>query len=209
MSTIAKAQPTSDEVFKIKFHPKTPFRIYAEGMSDEDFFEFCQINNELRIERTAKGQLIIMAPTGSETGNRNSQVHGLIWMWNRSKKLGYTFDSSTGFKLPNGAERSPDTSWIIKDRWESLTPKQREKFAPIVPDFVIELRSKDQSLSELREKMDEYMECGCRLGWLIDPQNRRTYVYSENGEIQTYSFEEVLNGGEMMPGLELRWSEEI
>jgi Uma2 family endonuclease len=209
MSATANTQETTDEIFKVKFHYKTPFRLYADSMSDEEFFEFCQMNNDLRIERTAKGQLIIMAPTGSETGHFNSEIHGIIWFWNRNKKLGYTFDSSTGFKLPNGAERSPDTAWIIKDRWEALSLEQREKFAPITPDFVLELRSKGQSLSELREKMDEYMECGCRLGWLMDPQNRRTYVYSENGEIQTVSFDEVLSGGELMPDLEVRWSEEI
>lgn len=209
MSETVNTQPTTDEIFRVKFHHKIPFRLYADSMSDKEFFEFCQMNNDLRIERTAKGQLIIMAPTGSETGQVNSEIHGIIWFWNRSKKLGYTFDSSTGFKLSNGAERSPDTAWISKDRWEALPLEQREKFAPIAPDFVLELRSKGQSLSELREKMDEYMECGSRLGWLMDPQNRWTYVYSENGEIQTVSFDEVLSGGELMPDLEVRWSEEI
>jgi Uma2 family endonuclease len=197
------------EVFKVKFNLNSPLRLYAKDMNAEEFFQFCQINNELNIERTADGQMIIMAPTGSETGRKNSEIHAEIVIWNRRTKLGYTFDSSTGFKLPNGAERAPDTSWIHKERWDALSIEEKEKFAPITPDFVIELRSKDQSLSELREKMDEYMDCGCRLGWLIDPQNRRTYVYTENGEIQTKSFDEELSGEEVLPGLDVIWSEVI
>jgi Uma2 family endonuclease len=209
MSTTIVEPGTSAEVFKIAFPHKTPFRLYAEHMSDQDFFEFCEMNPELRVERSAQGQLIIMAPTGSGTGRRNSEIHTEIAIWNRSKKLGYTFDSSTGFKLSNGAERSPDTAWVQKDRWDALTEDEQEKFAPITPDFVIELRSKGQSLGELREKMQEYMDCGCRLGWLIDPQYRRTYVYAENGDIQTLSFNDKLSGGEVMPGLEVIWSEVI
>ena len=117
--------------------------------------------------------------------------------------MGVAFDSSTGFTLPNGAERSPDTAWIRQDRWDALNLNERKKFARITPDFIIELRSENQSLSLLREKMDEYMESGCRLGWLVDPQKRRTYVYSENGEIQTIPFEDILAGADVLPGLEV------
>ena len=209
MPTVLESQAVVANVFKVKFHLDKPLRLYAKDMSSEEFFAFCHLNNDLRIERTADGQMIIMAPTGSETGNRNSEINAEIVFWNRVHKLGVTFDSSTGFTLPNGAERAPDTAWIRKERWEALSPQEKKKFAPIAPDFVLELRSEDQSLSELREKMDEYMDCGCRLGWLIDPQNRRTYVYNENGEIQTVSFEEKLSGGEVMPGLEVVWGEVI
>lgn len=173
-------------------------------MTAEEFYEFCLENPELRIERDPNGQIIIMPPTGSETGNRNSEIHIELGIWNRKNQLGKTFDSSTGFKLPNGADRSPDTAWIANERWNTLPPEQKRRFAPIVPDFVVELRSEDQSLPDLREKMDEYMAAGCRLGWLIDPQNRRTYVYSENGDIQTVRFEDILEGGDVLPGLEVR-----
>ncbi|MDX2067585.1 MAG: Uma2 family endonuclease [Haliscomenobacter sp.] len=209
MPTVLESQDVVANVFKVKFHLEKPLRMDAKDMSSEEFFAFCQLNDDLRIERAADGQMIIMAPTGSETGNRNSEINAEIVFWNRIHKLGVTFDSSTGFTLPNGAERAPDTAWIRKERWDALGIQEKKKFAPIAPDFVLELRSENQSLSELREKMDEYMDCGCRLGWLIDPQNRRTYVYNENGEIQTVSFEEKLSGGEVMPGLEVVWGEVI
>lgn len=122
-------------------------------------------------------------------------------------QLGETFDSSTGFKLPNSAERSPNTAWISKKRWDALPIHQKQRFAPIVPDFVLELRSNDQSLVELRERMEEYMANGCQLGWLIDPQNERTYVYTENGDIQTLPFGQTLTGGTVKPGLELNLTE--
>lgn len=197
-------QDTFSSNLKVKFRNGLPLRVDAHGMSDEAFYEFCMENGALRIERTANSQLIIMPPTGSETGNRNAEINTEIAIWNRRYKLGLVFDSSTGFKLPNGAERSPDAAWIRQDRWDALLPEEKKKFAPIAPDFVIELRSEDQNLSELREKMDEYMDCGCRLGWLIDPQNRRTYVYMGNGDIQTVKFEEPLFGLEVMPELKVR-----
>lgn len=181
-----------------------PLRLQGEAMSDKEFYRFCLQNPDWRIERTANHQIIILPPTGSETGNRNSELNADIVIWNRQHRLGKVFDSSTGFRLPNGADRSPDTAWVRNERWESLSLKERKGFAPIVPDFVIELRSEDQSVVELREKMEEYMACGCRLGWLIDPQYRRTYVYFENGAIQTIAFEESLSGGNVMPGLSIR-----
>jgi Uma2 family endonuclease len=210
MASVLETPPAQvSPVFQVKFQLERPLRLRGEDMSAAEFFEFCQLNAGLQIERTASGQIIIMAPTGSETGNRNSEIHLEVGFWNRQTQLGYTFDSSTGFTLSNGAERAPDTAWIRKERWDALTPADKKKFAPITPDFVIELRSDGQSLSELREKMDEYMDCGCRLGWLIDPSNRRTYVYSENGAIQTLSFDEKLSGGEVLPGLEVTWAEVI
>lgn len=185
----------------------TPLTMDGAGMTNEEFYALCMNNPELRIERNANGKIIIMPPTTSETGRYNSKIHIEIGIWNNKTKLGETFDSSTGFKLSNGADRSPDTAWISTERWNALPAEQRKKFAPIVPDFVLELRSDDQNLTELREKMDEYMNCGCRLGWLVDPQNRRTYVYSANGDIQTISFDDTLSGSDVMPGLELRLGE--
>ena len=190
-----------------RLSPSTPLSMDGADMTDEEFYTLCMNNPELRIERNANGKIIIMPPTNSETGNYNSEINAELVFWNRKHKLGKTFDSSTGFKLSNGADRSPDTAWITNERWDALPAEQKKKFAPIVPDFVLELRSNDQNLIELREKMDEYMDCGCRLGWLVDPQNRRTYVYSANGDIQTVKFDEVLSGGDVMPGLVLRMGE--
>lgn len=126
-------------------------------MTDEQFFEFCQVNRDLRIERNKFGELVIMPPTGSETGNREVNISGQLWVWSEQDGTGITFSSSTGFKLSTGAERSPDASWIKLERWNSLSPKQQEKFAPICPDFVVELKSPSDNLQTLKEKMEEYM----------------------------------------------------
>lgn len=184
--------------------PGISFRLPDSVMNDETFFEFCQLNPELRIERDAQKNIFIMPPTTSETGNKNAKLTIEFGIWNKKHQLGEVFDSSTGFKLPNGAERSPDVSWIRQDRWEALTPAERNHFAPIAPDFVLELRSNDQSLAHLKKKMEEYMSVGCRLGWLVDPKGRKTFVYTENGDIQTVSFDDTLSGGEVLPGFELR-----
>lgn len=189
---------------EVQIFPGISFRLPDGVFTDETFFEFCQLNPELRIERNAQKHIFIMAPTTSETGNRNAKLTIQLGIWNENSRLGEVFDSSTGFKLPNGAERSPDLAWIRKDRWEALTPAERKRFAPIAPDFVLELRSEDQNLAYLKEKMEEYMTVGCRMGWLVDPQGRKTFVYTENGDIQTISFEEVLSGGEVLPGFELK-----
>jgi Uma2 family endonuclease len=184
-----------------------PFWLDGTSMTRAEFYEFCTENPDLRIERDAEGTIFVMPPTTSETGRRNSEIHLEIGIWNRKHRLGVTFDSSTGFELPNGAERSPDTAWITNERWNALAAEQQRRFAPIVPDFVIELRSDDQSLKSLREKMTEYVDNGCHLGWLVDPQARCTYVYYANGDIQTIAFDDVLSGGALMPGLEVRLAE--
>lgn len=174
------------------------------GMSDEQFYQFCVLNPELRIERTADKLIVLMPPTNSDTGNRNAELLVDIGTWNRKKKLGKIFDSSSGFKLPNGADISPDVAWITNDRWEAIPENQKQRFAPIAPDFVAEIRSGDQNLNYLKGKMTEYIECGCRLAWLIDPNNRKTWVYFANGDIQTIPFDTALGGGDVMPGFEVR-----
>lgn len=147
-------------------------------MTDEQFFEFCQMNRELRIERDRSGKIFIMSPTGSETGNREINILGSLWVWAEQEGNGIVFSSSTGFKLSTGAERSPDAAWMTLSRWNTLTPEQQQRFAPICPDFVVELRSPSDSLRSLQEKMAEYIaEPGCRLGWLIDRKHHRVYVY--------------------------------
>ncbi len=146
-------------------------------MSQEQFYDFCQANQDLRIERSAQGEVIIMPPAFSDTGNRNMKIGQQLANWAEKNETGETFDSSTGFTLPNGATRSPDASWIKLERWNTLTDEQKASFAPICPDFVIELRSASDTLSKLQEKMQEYIDNGVSLGWLIDRKNRQVYIY--------------------------------
>jgi Uma2 family endonuclease len=147
-------------------------------MTDEQFFEFCQVNRDLRIEKNRFGEISIMPPTGSETGNRNFNVAVQVGVWAEKDRTGICFDSSTGFKLSTGADRSPDVSWMTLERWNGLSLEQQQKFAPICPDFVIELRSPSDNLKTLQEKMAEYMrEPGIQLGWLIDRKERKVYIY--------------------------------
>ncbi len=171
-----------------------------EKVSDHEFFEFCQLNKDWRIERTAEGDLIIMPPTGGETGRLNFALTGLFSVWVERDGTGFGFDSSTGFTLPNGAKRSPDLSWIRRSRWEKLTESQRGEFPPLCPDFVIEIRSKADSLATLQTKMEEYITNGALLGWFIDPIDKRVYVYRPSEPMQrldnplTISGESVLRG---------------
>ena len=168
-------------------------------ISDEQFFQICQKNSDLRFERNAQGDITIMAPAGSETGMRNSDLNADIVIWNRRKKLGVTFDSSAGFKLPNGADRSPDSSWILKERWEALTPEQRSRFATICPDFVMELMSPSDSLKTTQAKMQEYQENGARLGWLINRKDRQVEVYRIGQPVEILKSPTTLSGEDVLP----------
>ena len=150
---------------------------------DDVFFALCQANETMTLERDANGNIILMPPTGSETGRYNADISGEIWSWNRRTKLGYVFDSSTGFKLPNSAVRSTDVAWISRERWDTIPETDRQGFAPLCPDFVIEIRSDSDDLKELKEKMEEYRDNGCRLGWLIDRAGKQVFIYRKNGSI--------------------------
>ena len=172
-------------------------------LTDEQFFQMCQKNRDYRFERTASGELLIMPPTGSDTGRRNVKLTTQLDIWNSESNLGEVFDSSTGFTLPNGAERSPDASWVKIERWNALTPEQQEKFAPICPDFVIELRSRTDSLKELREKMQEYIENGAQLGWLIDRKNQRVEIYRPGKDVEILDNPASLSGENVLPGFVL------
>lgn len=172
-------------------------------VTHEQFQQIAAVNRDLRLERTATGELIIMAPTGSETGNRNLDIEGQLWLWNRQTKLGVAFNSSSGFKLPNGADRSPDASWVKLERWQTLTPKEREGFAPLCPDFVVELRSKSDNMEPLREKMREYIANGSRLGWLIDRKNQKVEIYRQNQDVEILNNPSTLSGEEVLPGFVL------
>jgi Uma2 family endonuclease len=172
-------------------------------LTDEQFFELCQKNRDYRFERTASGDLLIMPPTGSDTGRRNIKVSAQLEVWNQKNNLGVAFDSSAGFKLPNGADRSPDASWVKRERWEALTPEQQEKFAPLCPDFVVELRSKSDSLKELQKKMQEYIANGTRLGWLIDRKNQRVEIYRQGQDVEIIQSPNTLSGEDVLPGFVL------
>ncbi len=175
-------------------------------MTDDDFFEFCQINSELRIERNKSGELLIMPPTGGTTGNRSGSVFGELYIWARQDGTGMCFDSSTGFKLSMG-DKSPDASWIKLERWNALSPEQQDKFAPICPDFVVELRSASDNLKPLQEKMQEYMrEPGVQLGWLIDCKNPRVYIYRPGLPEECLENPATVSGDPVLPGFVLNMS---
>lgn len=172
-------------------------------LSDEQFFDLCQKNRDFKFERTASGVLVIMSPTGGETSNRNIELSYQLQAWSRQNNLGKAFDSSGGFKLPNGADRSPDASWVSRERWDSLTTEQREKFIPLCPDFVVELRSASDRLKTLQDKMKEYQENGAKLGWLIDPKNKKVEIYRPDREVEIQENPKTLSGENVLPGFVL------
>jgi Uma2 family endonuclease len=168
--------------------------------TDDEFVEIVAANKDLRLELSAKGELSIMSPTGGETGNRNFEMCLDLGYWNRQNGLGKAFDSSTGFKLPNGATRSPDVSWIKIERWNALTPEQRKRFLPLCPDFVIELVSESDDLADTQVKMREYIANGLRLGWLINPKSQQVEIYRQNQEIEVLESPTSLSGEDVLLG---------
>lgn len=173
----------------------------------EQFIELAIANRELQLERTATGELIVNPPTGGETGKSNLSIAARVWLWNYQTTLGVAFDSSTGFHLPNGADRSPDVSWVRQERWDALTPEQRKGFIPLSPDFVVELRSETDRMKTLRDKMKEYMENQVRLGWLIDRKNRKVEIYRLNQEVEVLDNPATLSGEDVLPGFVLDLTE--
>jgi Uma2 family endonuclease len=167
-------------------------------LTDEQFFQLCQNNRDLRLERSAVGELIIMPPTGWKSGNRNSKLNQRLSNWADVDGTGLVFDSSTGFKLPNGADRSPDAAWVKKDRLEALNPDP-DRFLTLAPDFVVELRSATDSLIKLQSKMQEYLNCGVHLGWLIDPQDRRVEIYRLGQKVEVLESPSSLSGEDALP----------
>jgi Uma2 family endonuclease len=172
-------------------------------LTEEQFYQLCRENSDLKLERNAKGELIVMPPTGGETGKSNVKVIVPLAIWNEQTELGEVFDSSTGFTLPNKADRSPDASWVEKSRWEALTAEQREKFIPLCPDFVIEILSPSDSLKKTQEKMEEYIDNGCRLGWLIRRKNREVYIYRPGKAVEVLQSPQTLSGEDVLPGFTL------
>ncbi len=174
------------------------------NLTDEQFYQLCISNPDLNIERSAVGTLIFMSPVGGDSGNRELELGIDLGIWNRKTKLGKVFSSSTMFKLPNGGSRSPDAAWIELSRWQALTPEQRQKFPPIAPDFVIELRSRTDDLVTLQEKMQEYLDSGVQLGWLFNPQDQQVEIYRQDQDKEVRALPTQLSGEAVLPGFDLQ-----
>ncbi len=172
-------------------------------LTNQQFFDLCQDNRDMRLELTAQGEMMLMMPAGGGTGRRNSSLNAQLWLWNERTALGVVFDSSTGFILPNGDNRSPDASWIPQARWDALSRDERERFVPLCPDFVVELRSPSDNLQPTREKMHEYIANGARLGWLIDPQTRQVEIYRQGQEVTLLDNPDTVSGEDVLPGFVL------
>lgn len=173
-------------------------------MDEEEFFNFCVENRDLRIERNSKGEIIIMSPTGLQSGNRNIELATQVQIWNKKAKTGLVFNSSTGFTLPNSAVHSPDVAWVSHERLAVISSEQMKKFAPVCPDFVIELKSETDNLGTLKKKMREWIQNGCRLAWLIDTDAQTVYIYREDdSQRKLQGFDQFLSGEGVLPDFEL------
>lgn len=192
----AAVSPALEQPLRLRTRP-------ALEMTDEQFFAFCRQNPEMRIEQTAEGDWVIMAPAGGETGSRNNEIARQLGNWARQDGLGVAFDSSTGFVLPGGAKRSPDAAWVTRARLSALTPEQKQRFLPLCPDFVLELRSPSDALRPLQDKMAEYQNSGARLGWLLDTEARQVFVYRPGREMQQVDAPNALSGSPELEGFAL------
>jgi len=173
------------------------------NLTDDQLLELCAVNRDLRIERTSEGDLVIMPPTGGETSTGNAELTWSFVSWAKADATGVVFDSSGGFRLPNGAMRAPDVAWVRRSRWEALTPEQRRHFPPLCPDFVLELRSPSDRLADVQAKMEEYLENGAQLGWLIDPLERKVHVYRPDAPVEVLDNPQAVSGDPLLPGFVL------
>jgi Uma2 family endonuclease len=178
----------------------------TQKLTHEQFYELCMANKEVAMERSPEGELIIVSPVGGESGEREANLIADLIFWNRGTQLGKVFSSSTVFKLSGGGDRSPDAAWVSLERWNVLSPEQQRKFPPICPDFVIELRSESDRLKPLQEKMQEYLNSGLRLGWLINPQDQTVEIYRAGQTVETISFPTMMSGEAVLPGFTLEIS---
>ena len=169
-------------------------------LTHKAFLDLVAVNPDLQLERTSDGELVIMPPTGGETGERNDEISFQLRAWNKQANLGKTFNAATGFSLPNGSDRSPDASWVSRERWEALTPQERKTFPPLCPDFVVELRSPTDNLKKLQAKMQEYIEQGAQLGWLIDPKTKQVEIYHPGQDKEILYAPATLSGEAVLPG---------
>ncbi|HSF31205.1 MAG TPA: Uma2 family endonuclease [Candidatus Tectomicrobia bacterium] len=188
---------------QVEIHPVVLKLTPVLNLTDDQLFELCELNRDWRIEYTAQGELIVMPPTGGETGNRNAEITFQVQAWARQDRTGAAFDSSGGFKLPNGATRSPDAAWVRRARLAVLTSEQKQKFLPLCPDFVIELRSPTDNLQAVQDKMQEYLDNGAQLGWLIDPLTRRVHVYLPHRPPELLEAPNTVSADPILPGFVL------
>ncbi len=186
-------------------HFSVPDRL--QRMTEDEFFAFCQANSQLKFERRADGTIDYMALTGGDTGRRNTKLVSRLDRWAEDTSMGVVFDSSTGFRLPNGAVRSPDAAWVSAQAWGALSEDQRSKFPPLCPEFVVELLSNSDSLSDLMQKAQEFLDNGCRLVWLIVPKTETARIYRADGSVSVVkSFDGALSGEDVLPGFILNLS---
>lgn len=171
--------------------------------TDDQFYHLCRQNEALCFEMTAQGEVIVMSPVGGDSGELEADFITDVKLWNRASRLGHVFSSSTMFRLPNGAKRSPDVAWVESSRWQALTAAERQKFPPIAPDFVIELRSATDGLKALQAKMQEYINNGVKLGWLLNPRDQQAEIYAAGQAVVVVALPTMLVGGRLMPGLSL------
>jgi Uma2 family endonuclease len=176
-------------------------------LTGDEFIQLCRDNRDMRMELTSKGELILMPPTGSKTGLRNARVTQRLSAWAEADGSGFCFDSSTGFTLPNGARRSPDVAWVRRDRWEALTEEEQEGFAPLCPDFVIELRSRSDNVPPLEGKMVEYIENGTSMAWMLDQLHKRIYIYRSDQQPEVLEDPQAVAGKSLLPGFVLNLRE--
>jgi len=188
------------ETATISLPPRLELKI---NLTDEQFWQLCHDNDNLRFEATANGELIIMPPTGGSTSERNADLTFQLQAWNRQTHLGKVFDSNGGFELPNGAKRAPDASWVKLERWNALTPEEQDRFLPLCPDFVVELMSPSDTLAETREKMEEYIANGAKLGWLINRKKRQVEIYRPQQEVEILDHPQTVSGEDILPGFVL------
>jgi Uma2 family endonuclease len=197
--------PVATEIIPmvLQLQPAMSTTGYAYALTEDQFYEFCQLNRDFRIERNAVGELVIMSLTDAETSQRNFEIIGQLGIWTKQDGTGVGFGSTGGFTLPNGAVRSPDAAWIKRDRWEAIPAELRKKFAPICPEFVIELRSESDNLRILQDKMQEYIDNGTQLGWLIDRKQRQVFIYRPNIAVEVLDNPKTLFGETLLPGFVL------
>ncbi len=186
--------------------PAVILNLDTVNLTDEQFYRLCQVNQDWQLERTAQGKLVVMAPVGGISGNREADFIIDLGVWNRQTRLGKVFSSSTIFRLPNGGDRSPDAAWVSLPHWKALNREEQEKFPPLCPDFVIELRSRTDSLPEIQAKMQEYLNSGLQLGWLINPQQQQVEIYRPNQSIEILELPADLTGEDVLPGFSLSLS---
>jgi Uma2 family endonuclease len=203
MSTLVTDHPRenltrSGETLDLAIPPDVRLRV-----SDEDFWRLCQENPNLRLERTAAGELVVMPPAGPDGSHRNAGITAQLWNWNQKIDLGIVFDSSAGFTLPNSAIRGPDASWMTRERWEQIPQAERLRFSHVCPDCVAELRSPNDAMKDLRDKMKEYLAQGARLGWLIDPKDGTVEIYRTGRPVEALSKPATLSGEDVLPGFVL------